>query len=140
MNRLRSSIEMEGDFPFESLETDVANIHNIGFVTIPVHDFMIVDQNNQSIDRDVKILIDLSNTYFNNTQFVYITHRINSYSVDPAIYKEVSKIDNLVGFSVVSKNFMAKSTAQIEKLFLAKPFEIFDTLPEAITWAQNIMK
>ena len=60
INRLRSSIEMEGDFPFESLETDVANIHNIGSVTIPVHDFMIVDQNNQSINRDVKILIDLS--------------------------------------------------------------------------------
>ena len=60
INRLRSSIEMEGDFPFESLETDVANIQNIGSVTIPVHDFMIVDQNNQSIDRDVKILIDLS--------------------------------------------------------------------------------
>lgn len=60
VNRLRSSIEMEGDFPFESLETDVANIQNIGFVTIPVHDFMIVDQNNQSIDTDVKILIDLS--------------------------------------------------------------------------------
>ena len=60
VNRLRSSIEMEGDFPFESLETNVANIQNIGSVTIPVHDFMIVDQNNQSIDRDVKILIDLS--------------------------------------------------------------------------------
>jgi len=60
VNRISSSIEMEGDFPFESLETDVANIQNIGSVTIPVHDFMIVDQNNQSIDRDVKILIDLS--------------------------------------------------------------------------------
>ena len=87
-----------------------------------------------------KVLLKIANTYFNNKQFVYITHRINSYSVDPAVYKEVSKIDNLAGFSVVSKNFMAKSTAQIEKLFLAKPFEIFDTLPEAISWAQNILK
>ena len=60
VNRLRSSIEMEGDFPFESMETNVANIHNIGFVTIPVHDFMIVDNEHQSIDTDVKILIDLS--------------------------------------------------------------------------------
>lgn len=60
VNRLRSSIEMEVDFPFESLETNLANVQNIGSVTIPVHDFMIVDQNNQSIDTDVKILIDLS--------------------------------------------------------------------------------
>jgi len=60
INNLKSSVELEGDFPFESLQTDLANIQNIGSVTIPVHDFMIVDQNNQSIDRDVKILIDLS--------------------------------------------------------------------------------
>ena len=60
INRLRSSIEMEGDFPFESLETNLANVKRIGSVEIPVHDFMIVDQNNQSIDTDVKILIDLS--------------------------------------------------------------------------------
>ena len=60
INNLKSSVELEGDFPFESLQTDLANIHNIGSVTIPVHDFMIVDQNNQSIDTDVKILIDLS--------------------------------------------------------------------------------
>ena len=86
------------------------------------------------------VLVDIASTYFNNKQFVYITHRINSYSVDPAIYKEVSKIVNLAGFSVVSKNFMAKSTAQIEKLFLDRPFEIFDTLPEAITWTKNLLK
>jgi len=60
INNLKSSVELEGDFPFESLQTDLANIQNIGSVTIPVHDFMIVDQNNQSIDTDVKILIDLS--------------------------------------------------------------------------------
>ena len=60
VNRLRSSIEMEGDFPFESLQTDLANVKRIGSVTIPVHDFMIVDNEHQSIDTDVKILIDLS--------------------------------------------------------------------------------
>ena len=60
INNLKSSVELEGNFPFESLQTELANVHNIGSVTIPVHDFMIVDQNNQSIDTDVKILIDLS--------------------------------------------------------------------------------
>ena len=60
INNLKSSVELEGNFPFESLQTDLANVQNIGSVIIPVHDFMIVDQNNQSIDTDVKILIDLS--------------------------------------------------------------------------------
>ena len=60
INNLKSSVELEGNFPFESLQTDLAYVQNIGSVTIPVHDFMIVDHSNQSIDRDVKILIDLS--------------------------------------------------------------------------------
>lgn len=86
------------------------------------------------------ILKDLADNYFRNNPFVYITHRVNSYSVDPSVYKETSKINNLVGFCVVSKNFMAKSTAQIEKLFLNKPFEIFDDLSEAIEWAKSVTK
>nr|WP_321236934.1 hypothetical protein [uncultured Psychroserpens sp.] len=87
-----------------------------------------------------EILTDIADTYFKNKPFVYITHRINSYSVDPAVYKETSKINNLVGFCVVSKNYMAKSAAQVEKLFLNKPFEIFDALTEAIEWAQSVTK
>lgn len=85
-------------------------------------------------------LTNIAETYYKNKPFVYITHRINSYAVDPAIYKETSKIKNLVGFCVVSKNYLAKSTAQIEKLFLDKPFEIFDTLEEAIDWSKSVVK
>ncbi|MEH6535580.1 MAG: hypothetical protein V7719_04260 [Psychroserpens sp.] len=84
-----------------------------------------------------EVLTRVADTYFKNKPFVYITHRINSYSVDPTVYKETSKISNLVGFCVVSKNYMAKSAAQIEKLFLSKPFEIFDTLTDAIAWAKT---
>jgi hypothetical protein len=94
---------------------------------------------NLKLDNN-SVLTNLVDTYYKGKPFVYITYRINSYSVDPAIYKETSKIQNLKGFCVVSKNFIAKSTAQIEKLFLDKPFEIFDTLPEATAWAQNILK
>jgi len=45
-----------------------------------------------------------------NEAFVYITHRVNSYSVDPTIYISVSKIENLVGFAVVFINQMALSS------------------------------
>ncbi|SDS62778.1 hypothetical protein SAMN04515667_2605 [Formosa sp. Hel1_31_208] len=86
------------------------------------------------------VLQGIADTHFKDTPFVYITHRINSYSVDPSVYAETSKIKNLVGFCVVSKNYMAKSAAKIEQLFLDKPFEIFDTLPEAIEWSKTITK
>lgn len=86
-----------------------------------------------------KILLNIVDTYFNNKNFVYITHRINSYSVDPAIYFETSKIKNLVGFAVVSKDYKAKSNAEIEKLFFNKPFEVFNTLDEAVAWVDLVI-
>lgn len=86
------------------------------------------------------ILNNVVDTYFHKKEFVYITHRIHSYAVDPATYFETSKISNLKGFAVVSKDFKAKSNAEVERLFLNKPFEIFDTLENAVEWAETMVK
>jgi hypothetical protein len=91
-----------------------------------------VEKNNLQTDEIVK--------HFNGRPFVYITHRVNSYSVDPSIYYDSSEIESLVGFAVVGNTYLAVSNAEIEKLFLKKPFEIFTELDEAITWAQSILK
>ncbi len=115
---------------------------NLDFCSVIIHDNYMVVEMDSGVHITVKdnaTLIDIVDTYFKNKPFVYITNRVNSYSVDPAIYKETSKITNLVGLCVVSKNFMAKSTAEIEKLFFDRAFEIFDTLPEAIVWAKKIL-
>ena len=83
------------------------------------------------------VLIDISATYFHNKQFIYITHRVHSYSVDPQIYYQTEKIKNLIGFAVVSQNYQAKLNAQIEKMFFKKPFKIFTELEDAVTWAKE---
>jgi hypothetical protein len=85
------------------------------------------------------ILVEITDTYFSEKPFVYITHRINSYSVDPKIYYRTEKIKNLVGFAVVSSNYQAKTNAKIEQMFFSKPFKIFDSLEEAITWAISLI-
>src|SRR5690606_32903290 len=73
-------------------------------------------------------LLNVAETYFANKNFVYVSYRLKSYSVNPAVYFETSKIENLCGFAVVSKDYKAKSNAEIEKLFFNKPFEIFNTI------------
>lgn len=85
------------------------------------------------------ILLNVVDTYYRDRKFVYISHRLNSYAVDPAIYFETSKIDNLSAFVVVSNDYKAKSNAEIEKLFLKKPFEIFSSLDEAVSWAKSFV-
>ncbi len=86
------------------------------------------------------VLLEVTETYFSGKPFVYITHRINSYSVDPKIYFETAKIKNLKGFAVVSKDYKAKTNAKVEKLFFNKPFKIFSELDDAIAWAKTQKK
>lgn len=86
------------------------------------------------------VLIEVTKNHFSDKPFVYITHRIHSYSVDPKIYFETSKIINLKGFAVVSRNYKAKLNAKIEQMFFNKPFEIFTKLEDAVTWAESLIK
>ncbi|MGJ8549908.1 hypothetical protein [Winogradskyella wichelsiae] len=113
------------------------------FCNITVFDNYIIVNIKEGInvtpDRN-NTLIDITETYYLNKPFVYISNRINSYSVDPKVYLKTSKIKNLEGLAIVSSNYQAKVNAEIEKMFFKKPFEIFSELEEAIVWADKITK
>lgn len=83
-------------------------------------------------------LVKIAEVYYSNRPFVYITHRINSYSVDPQVYFKTAQIKTLVGLVVVSRNYQAKINAEIEKMFFTKPFEIFTEMEDALTWAKKM--
>ena len=78
--------------------------------------------------------------YYKEKPFVYITHRKNSYAVDPGIYSKSSKIKTLVGFLVVSSNFASIRSANFEKKFFDKPFKVYQKLEDACSWADNLCK
>tara|TARA_R110000850_G_scaffold80862_1_gene173569 strand:+ start:115737 stop:116171 length:435 start_codon:yes stop_codon:yes gene_type:complete len=84
-----------------------------------------------------EVLIELANKYFKNRPFAYITNRINSYSVDPNVFKETSKIENLVAFAVVSQQELGIANASFEKVFLKKPHKSFTKLIDAIQWSEE---
>lgn len=86
------------------------------------------------------ILATIAEDYYKGQPFVYLSHRKNSYSVDPKVYLETSKIENLKGFAVVSSDFKARSNATVEKMFLDKPFAVFSELEEALSWADDLLK
>ena len=112
------------------------------FCKMHIYDHYVVVVMNEGVTitpEHNQVLLNVVDTYFKNKKFVYITHRIHSYSVDPKIYLETSKIENLAGFAVVSNDFKAKSNADVEKLFLRKPFKVFSDLESAISWASEIL-
>ncbi len=85
------------------------------------------------------ILVLLSQAYFKNRPFMYITNRKNSYSVNPMIYVETTKISNLIGFAVVSDEPIKKAMASFEELFFGKHFEVFQDMEEALEWKDKMM-
>ncbi|WP_229719383.1 hypothetical protein [Winogradskyella schleiferi] len=113
------------------------------FCDISIYDNYVVVVIKEGVNVTSKhniVLVEIAKKYYSATPFVYITHRINSYSVDPKIYHETVQIKTLKGFAVVSSNYQAKINAQIEKMFFNKPFEIFKTLNDAMIWADEIVK
>ncbi len=113
------------------------------FCKIEVHNDYIIVVMNEGITVSPEhndVLVNISTKYFKNKKFGYITHRIHSYSVDPSIYIETSKVENLAAFAIVSDKKINMSNAQIEKLFFKKPFQHFMDLDEAINWVKNSIK
>ncbi len=76
---------------------------------------------------------------FSGKNMVYISNRVNSYSVSPLIYPETKKIPNLLGIGIVPKTEAMKKSAEFERQFFDKPYEIFDTLISAIKWAEELV-
>lgn len=87
-----------------------------------------------------EILVKLALQYYKNEKFVYITHRINSYSVNPTIYIETAKISNLVGFIVIKPQEETIKTEDIESLFFNKPFIKCNTLDKAIEYKDSLLQ
>jgi len=112
------------------------------FGSVLVYDHYVIATMNEGISVKPEynqILKDIANKHFQNKYFGYITHRINSYAVNPRIYFETSKIENLVGFAVVISSAQSATSVELEKTFLAKPFQAFNNLDDAKDWILDLI-
>lgn len=79
--------------------------------------------------------------YGNDKPFVYISHRLHSYSIDPIGYLEAVKLfPNLKAFAIVAKNKRQRMLAHLERLFMKKPIKVFDDLESAFAWAEELLE
>ncbi len=77
--------------------------------------------------------------HFKNKLTVYLSNRTFSYSVDPLIYKEASKIDNLIGIGIIVSTDNGMNNAKFEGEFYNKKFEVFRSFSKATNWARKIL-
>ncbi|WP_417857019.1 hypothetical protein [Xanthomarina gelatinilytica] len=119
----------------------MSNIITFPFGTVSMHDNYMVAVMNEGVTVNPEInsvLEELAAKHFQDKKFVYITHRVNSYSVDPNIYFKTSQIPNLVGFAVVLGRKIRLDNIALEKMFFSKPFKSFKSLNKAIEWANEL--
>lgn len=116
--------------------------YDLAYTQVFIFDDFLVSQIRQGVTitpAHNDKLKEIINVHFTNKSLVYISNRCFSYAVDPLTYVETSKIHNLLGIAIVSKKKIALNNALLEKNFYEKPFEIFETISEAIDWVQNII-
>ncbi len=79
--------------------------------------------------------------YGGEIPIIYISNRLNSYSMDPVGYGEVAEMfPNFKGFAVVSKNKYRRMLAALEKFFIKKPMAVFHNLEDAFVWSGELLE
>ncbi|NAS30089.1 hypothetical protein GTQ40_03820 [Flavobacteriaceae bacterium R38] len=78
--------------------------------------------------------------YGDHTDLVYLSNRVNSYSVKPLDWIKIkNKYKNLKSIGIVHYNKLGKRFLNVEKLFCPLPISDFYSLDEAVAWAANIL-
>ncbi len=117
--------------------------YNFDFCNVEIHEDYILSIMKEGVIVSPEFISEMSfmaQKHYKNKFFIYITHRTNSYAVNPISYFEGNKIENLAGFAVVSKNPQQKSQSRIEKTFFDKELQYFETIGEALEWKNKILK
>lgn len=86
--------------------------------------------------KQVADLVEVCGEFYEGKPFVYLSYRVNDYNVNPTIYLNLDKVENLSGIGVVSKKASSLSMAKFEKQFCKIPYEIFLELEPARAWAK----
>lgn len=114
--------------------------YDLGYTEVFVFEHYLINQIKEGhtvIVNHAKVLNAMIEKHFPNREMIYIANRVNSYSVDPLVYLKVSKIKNLKALCIVAATGLKRNAAFYEKQFCAKPFEIFNSMNDAILWANK---
>ena len=94
-----------------------------------------------NFDKCLPLFIHGLEHYKHEKRLIYISNRINSYSIDPTLHLEAKSIyRNLYGYGVVVYDEMNYRIAQLEENFMNCPVNIFYSLDDAKAWAQHLIE
>jgi len=118
--------------------------HSFDFGTVYFLPHILISEFNEGITFSYKHaleFLDLAEEFYQgNENVIYISNRINSYSVKPLDWIKIkNKYDCVKSIGIVHYNKLGKRFLNIEKLFCPVPINDFHSLDEAIAWAADII-
>lgn len=118
---------------------------NVDFGKVWFNKNILIAELDEGILFDVdnnKELLRIGKEKFANQPYGYISHRVNSYAVNPMVYMESANTPNLKAIAVVTKDETCRNNAVLERQFYKDPesFEVFPTLEEAFNWINFKLK
>lgn len=116
---------------------------DLGIGMLELYDCFAIGYINPNIDfsdSERKIFLDACLAHFREKPFGYISVRNNAYSINPIIYINLNKVENLKAFAIVAFSEIGKGNAKIEGQFFKNAFKIFDNKKEAIVWMKKTIE
>jgi hypothetical protein len=113
------------------------------FASLEFYDCYVISRLKEDVIFDylqLEELVQLSHKHYGTQQFVYISHRLENYNVNPTAYLKLSAVKNLCGIAIVSQKTSALKMAAFEKNFAKVPFEVFLEIERAKEWAIKKVK
>ncbi len=119
----------------QTLETELGNVYI--FKELVITEFK--EGANISYKTGFSILVSGLNILKFKPWF-YISNRKNCYAVQPNDYKYLNSIPTLKAMAIVVYSETGRANAQLEAKFCTKPFQIFNSVLEAYTWAKSLLE
>ena len=123
--------------------TEQTKIIQLGFTTLEFHSQLVISKIKEDVileEAQVEIMREKCLEVFEDRKFVYIGIRKHNYNVNPLIYTNLIRKNQLKAIAIVSDDYTKLKTANFEKQFATIPFELFQKREEAIKWSEAILK
>lgn len=115
---------------------------DLDFGNIDLYDKYVIAKLKTGISFDKEHLMiyrQIFSDFYGDKPYVYISDRSNDYNVNPIAYLNLDFATNLVAAAIVCPSSTCKRSAEFESNFFKKRLEIFETMEEAITWAEKLV-
>lgn len=93
---------------------------------------------NISYKKDLSIILLILNIT-KDKPWVYISNRINSYSIETMDYKYLNKVPTLKALGIVNHTQENYINSDLEVKFCKKPYKVFENLIDAANWGKEYL-